>query len=156
MSDRADSDSETEGEFRPPIGLVETLTANSRWQPAIPALLVLFMTLSFILVSAGQPRAPEAEAGIANLLVPLALAVSCGLAIAAGFCSVFPTLSWIVVAAWALQRAAVGGLPVYSRWVLLAGIIAAMLMTFFQIWRVATGRFIPTVRVTDDDSAENA
>ncbi len=123
---------------------METVIANSRPQPAIPALLVLLLTLVFAASFAGSPAwgAWAVAAGIV---------VSCGLAIAAGFCSVFPPLAWIAVA-WlgsdVVQRLSN---PLYGRVAVFAGMLAAGMMVAAQIWRVTTGKFVPTI---DDDGEE--
>jgi len=135
--------------LRPPVGLVETLMANCRPQPAIPALLVLFITLTIAVVSVGSSPVPQTEAGPFSLLIPAGLLLSCGLAVAAGFCSFAPPLGWIVVAAWGLRFAENGVLPAYNRYVLLSGIVIAAVMMLVQAWRVGTGRFRPTIRDHD-------
>ena len=50
-----------------------------------------------------------------------------------------------LVAAWAMKFTSAGPLPAYNRYVLYAGIAATSLMVAVQAWRVATGRFVPTV-----------
>ncbi len=124
---------------------MKTLLANCRPQPAIPALIVLLIT---ILVPA-MVQGPGAQAGDGGslflLLIPVGIVISCGLAIAAGFCSVFPPLAWIVLATWAIKFTRSGPLPDYNRAVLLAGVMAAGVMVVVQIWRVWTGRFQPTI-----------
>lgn len=135
---------------RPPANLIETVTANCRPQPAIPALLVLLLCALYFMMATG----PDAGAGgataapglstFAALGLTLGLLVSCGLAIAAGFCSLFPQLSWIAVALLLFgTRAAL--LPWHARVALHAGIAAAAVMALVQVWRVRTGRFVPTI-----------
>ena len=84
------------------------------------------------------------------------LLASCGLAIAAGFCSVFPTLAWMALAGL-LFRSSVDALAPHSRVALGAGMVAAAVMTLVQIWRVKTGRFVPTIAdeppAADDQSS---
>ena len=128
---------------RPPEGLAETVLANCRPQPAIPGLLALFLTVIVAVFSYD----PGVERSLFALLIPAGILVSCGLAIAAGFCSFFPPASWILVAAWALKFTAAGPLPGYNRYVLFAGMVAAAAMLGLQAWRVAAGRFVPTVRM---------
>lgn len=141
---------------RPPRGLLETVTANCRPQPAIPAVLVLL--LSVIIPVLGQgPGAPPAGAdgSLLMLLVPVGLLASCGLAIAAGFCSLFPQAVWILIAGWALKFTVPGGpLPGYNAWVLRAGMAAAGVMLLVQLWRIATGRFVPTIQDPPPEPAE--
>ncbi|RMF96126.1 MAG: hypothetical protein D6727_09075 [Gammaproteobacteria bacterium] len=128
--------------------------ANARPQPAIPSLLVFLLTLMSALSAAAPGSVPDpTELSAAWLLVPLGFALSCGLAIAAGFCSVFPQLAWIALGAWALRFVAPAGpLPAYNRWVLGAGLVVCVLMLGLQIWRVATGRFVPTISTVDDET----
>ena len=127
---------------RPPRGLAETVTANLRPQPAIPAVLVFLLTILWSVGAATGPGEPSAWL----LLVPAGLATSCALAIAAGFCSFFPQLAWILLAAWALKFAGVDGpLPAYNRYLLLVGMAAAAAAAILQFWRVRTGRFQPTI-----------
>lgn len=127
---------------RAPRGVVETLLAHCRPQPAIPGLLVLFLTV----VIAVFTYDPGAERSAWALLIPVALLASCGLAIAASFCSFFPAAAWILVGWWAMKFTVVGPLPAYNRYVLMAGMGAAAAMLILQGWRVATGRFVPTIR----------
>lgn len=128
---------------RAPRNLGETITANVRPQPAIPALAVLFVTILFAVFSYD----PGSERSALILLAPLGILVSCGLAVAAGFCSFFPQAAWILMAAWALKFAAAGPLPSYNRYVLLAGMLACGVMIVVQLWRVLTGRFVPSIQV---------
>jgi hypothetical protein len=133
---------------RPPQGWLETLLANSRPQPAIPAVLVLLLSVMIPVMSLEPAAVPDhANASPVWLLLPVALLASCGLAIAAGFCSVFPQVIWIVIAAWALKFTADGGpMPAYNRYVLIAGMLACAGMFGYQVYRVRTGRFVPTIK----------
>ena len=79
---------------RPPRTALEILTANSRPQPAIPAVLVLLLCGLF----AGYAT-QAGSSSVAAWALTAGLLLSCGLAVAAGFCSVFPTLAWIGLAA---------------------------------------------------------
>lgn len=124
---------------RPPRTTLEKLTANSRPQPAIPAVLVLMIC--------GLFAGAAVKAGSGSLAawgLTAGLLASCGLAVAAGFCSVFPTLAWIGLA-WLLLGAAAPDLALHTRVALGAGTIAAAAMTLVQVWRVRTGRFVPTI-----------
>jgi hypothetical protein len=124
---------------RPPRTTLETLTANSRPQPAIPALLVLMIC--------GLFAGAAVQAGSGSLAawgLTAGLFASCGLAVAAGFCSVFPTLAWIGLA-WLLLGSAAPELALHTRVALGAGTFAAAAMTLVQVWRVRTGRFVPTI-----------
>jgi len=129
----------------------ETLLAHFKPQPAIPALFVLLLSILIPVMSAGPGPAAGDGGSIFLLLIPVGIVVSCGLAIAAGFCSLFPTLAWIALAVWAIRFTQSGPLPDYNRLVLLAGIIAAVVMFFVQVWRAKTGRFEPTIRIDTDD-----
>jgi hypothetical protein len=124
---------------RPPRTALEVLTANSRPQPAIPAVLVLLLCGLFAgyAVQAGS-------ASVAAWALTAGLLVSCGLAVAAGFCSVFPTLVWIALAALLFGKS-IALLPLHSRVAVGAGMLAAAAMTLVQVWRVRTGRFVPTI-----------
>jgi hypothetical protein len=81
------------------------------------------------------------------------LLASCGLAVAAGFCSVFPTLAWIGLA-WLLLGARVPALALHTQVALGAGTFAAAAMTLVQVWRVRTGRFVPTITDSPGGTAE--
>ena len=143
MNEVADRDQESDG--RPPQSVIEHITGNLRPGPAVPGVLVLLMTIMFTVVTRGGPDAGEPSWLI--VLVPVGILASCGLAIAAGFCSFFPQLAWIALAAWALRFTAAGGpLPGYNRYVLFAGMVAAAAMIVVQFWRVRTGKFVPTIR----------
>lgn len=132
---------------RPPRTTLEKLTANSRPQPAIPAVLVLMIC--------GLFAGAAVQAGSGSLAawgLTAGLLASCGLAVAAGFCSVFPTLAWIGLA-WLLLGGAAPELAVHTRVALAAGTFAAAAMTLVQVWRVKTGRFVPTIT---EDAPEEA
>ena len=124
---------------RAPRTALEILTANSRPQPAIPAVLVLLLCGLFTgyAVQAGS-------ASVAAWALTSGLLISCGLAVAAGFCSVFPTLAWSALAALLFSKS-VALLAPHSRIALGAGMLAAAAMTLVQVWRVRTGRFVPTI-----------
>lgn len=124
---------------RTPRTPLEILTANCRPQPAIPAVLVLLLCGLF----AGS-TVKAGGASFAAWALTAGLLVSCGLAVAAGFCSLFPTLAWMALA-WLLFSAVSEALAVHSRVALDAGMLAAAAMTLVQVWRVKTGRFVPTL-----------
>lgn len=137
---------------RPPSTLVEIITANCRPQPAIPALLVLLLSALFQMM-AGAPAPDAVASGAAAAAGPSALAAwgitlgllaSCGLAVAAGFCSFFPMVAWIALGLFLFgTRMAV--LPWHTRAALYLGIAVAALMILVQLWRVRTKRFVPTI-----------
>lgn len=126
---------------RPPQTLAETIVANCRPQPAIPALLVLVVTLLYARSVAGADDASAWSVAI----VMGGVAVSCGLAIAAGFCSLFPPLAWIAVACLGLGAFGSASWSGLARATVFVGVFAAALMACAQVWRVRTGRFVPTV-----------
>jgi hypothetical protein len=129
----------------------EKLLANFKPQPALPALIVLIISI-LVPAMSYDPNVINGDSGsIFLLLIPFGIVVSCGLAVAAGFCSLFPQLAWIALATWALKFTQGGPLPAYNRWVLLVGIVAAAAMVVMQIWRVKTGKFQPTIRVRLDE-----
>jgi hypothetical protein len=132
---------------RAPENIVETIAANLRPQPAIPAVLVLLLTVMFAVFTYD----PEGSRSMLIFLATAGIFASCGLAIAAGFCSLFPQAAWILIAAWALKFTSSGPLPSYNRYVLFAGMFACGVMLVVQLWRVRTGRFAPTVRIDDGD-----
>lgn len=136
---------------RTPETVGEKLLANFRPQPAIPALIVLIVSILVPAMTFVPGTAADDGGSLFLLLIPVGIVVSCGLAVAAGFCSLFPQLAWIALAAWALKFTQSGPLPGYNRMVLLAGIVAAAAMVVVQIWRVRTGRFQPTIRIDVDD-----
>lgn len=130
---------------RAPRTTLETVSANARPQPAIPAMLVLMLCGLFV------GAAMKAGSGsVAAWALTAGLLASCGLAVAAGFCSVFPTLAWIGLA-WLLFGATASELAMHTRVALGAGTVAAVAMTVAQVWRVRTGRFVPTI--TEDATA---
>jgi hypothetical protein len=133
---------------RPPRTTLETLTANSRPQPAIPAVLVLMLCGLFAGAAVKAGSGSFAAWGLtAGLLA------SCGLAVAAGFCSVFPTLAWIGLA-WLLFGGRATDLALHTLVALGTGTLAAAAMTLFQVWRVRTGRFVPTITDSPGGTAE--
>ena len=150
MPDPADQQTEmpdaqsVEAVTRAPRNLLETVLANCRPQPAIPAVLVFLLTIMLTLML----REPGVEAGLMAFLIPIGILVSCSLAVAAGFCSFFPPAVWILLAGWSLGYVESGVLPAYNRYVIFAGALGAVVMLLAQLWRVSTGRFVPTLRVT--------
>lgn len=127
---------------RPPRGWREKLTANTRPQPAIPAALVFMLTLSAGLFGGVD--------GWAVWLVPLGLLASCGLAVAAGFCSLFPPLLWLLLAVWALSLVGRGTLPPSAAYAVYIGAGVSVTMLVVQLWRIRTKRFVPTITEFDD------
>jgi hypothetical protein len=118
----------------------ETLTAHFRPRPAIPGVLVLVLGLMIALPAAGRPEV----GALVAWGVPLALVGSAGLALAAGFCSFFPPIAWLAVIALAakpLLAIDAPGIPV----ALSIGALLALAALGIQAWRVATGRFVPTI-----------
>ena len=145
------ADDEDDPAGRAPETMGEKLLANFKPQPAIPALIVLVISI-LVPAMSQDPNVVNGDSGsIFLLLIPFGIVVSCGLAVAAGFCSLFPQIAWIALATWALKFTQGGPLPAYNRWVLLAGIVAAAAMIVMQIWRVRTGKFQPTIRIRRDD-----
>jgi len=126
---------------------VEILLANFRPQPAIPAVLVfLVAVLMPARLSGAQPSGP---APIVLWLVPAGILVSCGLAVAAGFCSLFPQLIWLAMAGWALTLVERGMLSPANRYFLYAGMSVAVAAFLLQVWRVRSGQFVPTIHTED-------
>jgi hypothetical protein len=134
---------------RHPRTTLEVIRANTRPQPAIPALLVLLLCGLFAGAAAGA-----GDSSLVAWAFTAGLLASCGLAVAAGFCSVFPTVAWIGLA-WLLFGSALDRLPAHSRLALYAGVVAAAVMTLVQVWRVRTGRFVPTI-ADDPDQPDDA
>ncbi len=131
---------------RAPQTAFETLIANCRPQPAIPAVLVMMLTL----VGAGSAVGAEAWTG---WLIGAGILASCGLGIAAGFCSLAPPLAWLGLA-WVGRGllAAAAGAP-YTRYVLMLCGVASVAMIAVQIWRIRTGRFVPTIEEAPDEES---
>lgn len=132
---------------RPPETIAETIVANCRPQPAIPAVLVLVLTLFY----ASSLGGAEGVSAWSLAIVIGGLAASCGLAIAAGFCSLFPPLVWIVVAGLGLGPIGSMAGSGFARATVFLGMFAAAAMAVAQVWRVRTGRFVPTIA---DEPAE--
>jgi hypothetical protein len=120
-----------------PQSLQARLIANCRPQPAIPAVLTFF---GLVLIPA-MVLAPNGGTAWGPVLIVIGILVSGALAIAAGFCSVFPQTVWLVLAAWFLATPA--SAPVQD--LLVFGMITVTIMLAVQIWRVLTGRFVPTI-----------
>lgn len=128
---------------REPRGWHEHIVAHCRPQPAIPAVAAFFLLVLLPMMSAASPAA---ENSVWQLwLIPAGLVVSCGLAIAAGFCSLAPPLIWIACATWGLSLAERAGLPAFHVVLVYAGIAAAAVTVVIQLWRIQTRRFVPTV-----------
>jgi len=132
---------------RPPRTALEHIVANCRPQPAIPA--VLSCLLLVLLPAMSVLPQPGVYSAWMAWLIPLGTVVSCGLAVAAGFCSLAPQFFWIVLAGWGLSLVERAQLPEIHRIVLLLGITAALLMVGVQLWRIVTHRFVPTLTEPD-------
>lgn len=124
--------------------MLTRVLAHCRPQPAIPALLLLLLTLMMALPAANQPQ----PGALVTWGVPLGLLASAGLALAAGFCSFFPPLAWLVLAWLASGRlgSIAAALIEPALW---AGSAIALLAMVIQSWRVATQRFVPTLDEDD-------
>jgi hypothetical protein len=125
--------------------MLRTLLCHCRPQPAIPALLLLMVTLMMALPAANRPQASTLLAWV----VPLGLLGSAGLALAAGFCSFFPPLAWLVVAGLASASLRAVAAPSIEP-ALWAGVAIAVVGLGIQAWRVATRRFVPTIDAGGD------
>ena len=136
---------------RPPQNLKETLIANSRPQPAIPAVLVFFLAVLMPTMFMAESD-PQALWQIG--LVALGIIGSCALAIAAGFCSVAPQAIWFALASWALNLDGTGRIAPINETLLTLGMAAVIVMIGVQIWRVRTGQFVPTIRDTVDSQSD--
>ncbi len=79
-------------------------------------------------------------------LVPAGLVISCGLTVAAGFCSLAPHVIYAMLALWANALLQGAGFPGFHTGLLYVslGITAAMFVV--QLWRIKTRRFVPTIR----------
>ena len=105
---------------------------------------VLFVLLP--LLSTG-PQGGSAESGPwLTLAMAAGIIGSCALAVAAGFCSVFPQAVWFALSTWCLQLPGTSTAPGYVRVLLLLGLVVVTGMAAYQLWRIYTGRFSPTVR----------
>jgi len=132
---------------RPPQNVTETLIANSRPQPAIPAVLIFFLAVLMpTMFMAGQDPQPLWQI----VLVAVGILGSCGLAIAAGFCSVAPQVIWFVLALWSLNLDGSARIAPINETLLMIGMAAVIVMIGVQIWRVHSGRFVPTIRESRD------
>ncbi|MCL4721129.1 MAG: hypothetical protein KJ041_04075 [Gammaproteobacteria bacterium] len=130
------------------VSLLVRLAAHFRPQPAIPAVFVMLLTLMGASTAAGAP-----EAGVlVTWGIPLGILASCGLAVASGFCSFFPPLIWMALAAFGLgligrtPAAMAGSIALYI------GLAAAVGTLALQFWRVRTGRFVPTFGSASNDN----
>lgn len=120
--------------------MLPRLLAHFRPQPAIPAVLVLMVTLLIALPAAGQ-----SQPGMIVLWgLPLGLLASAALALAAGFCSFFPPAAWLAVAWLAAGTLTPVNVPAAEpmHWL---GSGICLIAFALQSWRVATRRFVPSV-----------
>ena len=124
---------------------IQRVLAHLRPQPAIPAVFVLLLTS----VLARMAMGPSEPGMLMTWGIPLGLLASVGLALAAGFCSFFPPLIWLLLAWWGPLAAPNPKIPALTvtLWIATAIACAAVLI---QAWRVATGRFTPTIEVDRD------
>lgn len=128
---------------RAPQGFSESLLVNCRPQPAIPAVFAfaLLVALPLLSVVPGEP-----VAGWVAGAVVVGLVLSCALAVAAGHCSLVPQLAWLLLAAWALSLPGAALMPGWVLAFLYLGLAVAAAMVGYQLWRIRTRRFVPTVR----------
>ena len=127
---------------RSPQTTAEHITANCRPQPAIPAVLAIFLLVLMPALSASN--------GLSDWhlwLVPAGLVISCGLAIAAGFCSLAPHVIWVFLALWANTLLLRAGFPGFHTGLLYLALAITVIMFIVQLWRIRTRRFVPTIRV---------
>jgi len=139
-------DSQNNPDTRSPETPAEHLLANCRPQPAIPAVLALLLMVMMPMLSPGA-----AVDGWQLWLIGAGLLVSAGLAIAAGFCSFAPQVFWLMLAAWAHNLAARAALPDILMMLLFGCAVGVVLMIFLQLWRVVTGRFVPTLSTAEPE-----
>lgn len=127
---------------RPPATLGEALVAHLRPRPALPAVLVMFLGvyLPLLLVDAND------GSRLADAAIMTGILVSAVLAAAAGLCSFMPPTLWYALAWWCRATVLGDGLDDMQHLMLMIGQAAMVAVFFLQAWRVATGRFIPTVR----------
>ncbi|MEZ5565947.1 MAG: hypothetical protein R3F24_10705 [Gammaproteobacteria bacterium] len=147
---------------RAPANLLETVTANFRPQPAIPALLLLLlcglyfrMATAPVIIPVVDPASGSAAPGLSVFGawgITVGLLISCALAVAAGFCSLFPMFAWIALSLLLFGTRA-SMLPTHGWLALYTGIVVAAAMVAVQLWRIRTGRFVPTI---SDDPQEHS
>jgi hypothetical protein len=128
---------------RPPRTKAELFAAHLRPQPAIPAVAVLMLSILFAASSSGAAGAGNGS--FAPWLIAAGILVSCGLAVAAGFCSFFPPLAWLILAALFLRSTHAWAATTPVRVAFFSGVLTTGAMLVVQTWRVRTGRFVPTV-----------
>ena len=93
------------------------------------------------------------DSALAPWLIGAGILGSCGLAVAAGFCSFFPPLAWIGLASMFLSSTRPWVTAAPTRFAFYAGLAASVGMLVLQAWRVRTGRFVPTIETGNQDSA---
>ena len=125
------------------------LLMHSRPAPAIPAVLLCMLAFSLSILTA-KPDQPIDGTSVIAILVTLGIVSSCGLAIAAGFCSLAPQIIWLLLGWWGLQLTESGVLAAYNDIVIKAGMVAVVSMFGLQLWRIKTGRFQPTPPAAQD------
>ena len=120
--------------------MLQVVAAHCRPQPAIPAVFVLLLTWFLTRLALGSPE----PGALATWGIPLGLVASAGLALAAGFCSFFPPIAWLGLV-WlgsVVTNGPVTGTRSIALWIGTALAVAAL---GIQAWRVASGRFTPTI-----------
>ncbi len=143
----ADAVDDTQVEFRDPKGWRENLLANIRPPAAIPA---VFVFILFVLLPLVSQSGGANEGSMLGWVVTAGIVVSCGLAVAAGYCSFVPHISWLLLAAYGLRFHSRGLLSDANFWLLSIGVLVVLLMFFVQIWRVQNGKFSPKIKVLSD------
>ena len=143
------TDNDTTAATRAPATRAEHVLTNCRPQPAIPAVLAMLL---LVLLPLMQVAGSEADAGTVRIwLVAAGLVSSAGLAFAAGLCSFAPQIIWLLLAAWAHSLLGRAEMPVPLFWLLYLAIACVAAGIIAQLWRVLTGRFVPTIRLADPD-----
>jgi RsiW-degrading membrane proteinase PrsW (M82 family) len=105
------------------------------------------------LLSASRAAGALEASAVVTWGIPLGVLVSCGLAVAAGFCSFFPHLIWMALAGLGLGLIAQTPAHAWGTAAIYAGLVATLAGLLLQVWRVRTGRFRPTIRTTNHADA---
>ncbi len=126
---------------RLPETMGEAVAAHLRPRPALPAILVMFGAVYLPVLIGMEPSGGSPSA----LFIAAGIVTSALLAGAAGLCSFMPPALWFGLAWWCRATVLGESLADYHLALLVIGQAAMVGVFFVQVWRVATGRFAPTI-----------
>jgi len=120
------------------------LLLHFRTRPAIPSLFVLFVAVLMPMMFADVGG--KDLYGMRMAIVMTGLCGSTALAVGAGFCTLSVQLLWLALSPWVYSYFVRTSAPDYCLTIFYMCALAVVAMFFLQLWRIKTGKFVPTVQ----------